>query len=34
VHERKGKKENGDDIKKKNSNGYYSIAVFYIIAQS
>ena len=28
---RKEKKESGDDIKEKNSNGYYSIAVYFIL---
>lgn len=31
VRERKEKKESGDDIKEKNSNGYYSIAVYFIL---
>lgn len=31
VRERKEKKESGDDIKEKNSNGYYYIAVYFIL---
>ena len=31
MHERKGKKENGDDIKKKTAMGYYSIAAYFIL---